>query len=112
MHLRMFDVRKDVPIGDLSATNPTTLPKSSEDKRTVEVEIPETEKAAFDLWLRELWAEKDESISRFYDTGRLCVSSSSPVEIPLKLRRSREVFDAFCFFLPVALVYAVRELFN
>ncbi|KAL0072157.1 hypothetical protein AAF712_001080 [Marasmius tenuissimus] len=112
MHLRMFDVRKDVPIGDLSATNPTTLPKSSEDKRAVEVEIPEAEKAAFDLWLRELWTEKDESISRFYDTGRLSVSSSSPIEIPLRLRRTKEVFDAFGFFLPVAFVYAVRKMFN
>lgn len=61
MHLRMFDVATNVPIGDLSKTNPTVIPKSSS---PVEVEIPETEKATFDIWLRELWREKDEAITR------------------------------------------------
>ncbi|KAL0580279.1 hypothetical protein V5O48_001696 [Marasmius crinis-equi] len=112
MHLRLFDISKDIPIGDLSATNPAAIPKASEGQQAVEVEIPDAEKATFDLWLRDLWTEKDESISRFYDTGRLSVSSPPPIEIPLRLRRSKEVFDAFCFFLPAALLYAFLKLFH
>ncbi|KAF9270418.1 acyltransferase-domain-containing protein [Marasmius fiardii PR-910] len=111
MHLRVFNIHKDVPIGDMSATNPSTLPEPAREK-AVEVDVPENEKVTFDLWLRGLWTEKDEMISRFLDTGKFSTFSPPPVEIPLKLRRSKEMFDAFCFFLPLALIYAVRKVFH
>ncbi|KAG7099415.1 hypothetical protein E1B28_001268 [Marasmius oreades] len=110
VHLRIFDINRDVPIGDLSTTNPSTLPGPSRE-RAVEVDVLEKEKVTFDLWLRELWTEKDKSISQFLDTGKFSISTP-PVEIPLRLRRNKEVFDAFCFFLPFALIYAVRKLFH
>ncbi|KAJ6627200.1 hypothetical protein B0H10DRAFT_1996020 [Mycena sp. CBHHK59/15] len=99
MHLRMFDVATNVPIGDLSKTNPAVIPRS---KSPVEVDIPETEKAVFDLWLRELWREKDESITRWFDAASF---AKAKWEIPLKLRRRRDIFDAFCFFFPAAVGY-------
>ncbi|KAJ7630675.1 acyltransferase-domain-containing protein [Roridomyces roridus] len=96
MHLRMFDVATDVPIGDLSDVNAATTPSSS----AVEVEIPEAEKTTFDTWLRELWHEKDESITKWYDSASF---SKTSFEIPLKLRKKREILDALGFFLPAAM---------
>ncbi|KNZ73498.1 hypothetical protein J132_03262 [Termitomyces sp. J132] len=78
IHLKMFDVATDVPI---------------EEKKT------------FDVWLRELWQEKDDLITVFLQTGSFRVSGMSPIEIPVKLRRKREILDAFCFFLPAGVGY-------
>ncbi|KAF9036424.1 hypothetical protein BDZ89DRAFT_1011267 [Hymenopellis radicata] len=105
LHLRMFDVARDVPIGDLSSSRSSTLPNQS-DKHTVEVDIPEVEKAQFDSWLRGLWEDKDRLIDKFYETQTF---KGAPVEIPLRLRRKREFLDAFCFFLPAAVGYAWRH---
>ncbi|KAJ7492889.1 acyltransferase-domain-containing protein [Mycena latifolia] len=99
MHLRMFDVATNVPIGDLSKTNPTTSPLSSS---PVEVEIPEREKAAFDIWLRELWHEKDVSITRWFEGTSFAKTN---FEIPLRLRNTRDVCDALGFFLPAVVGY-------
>ena len=89
MHLRMFDVATDVPIGDMAKANPSAIPQSS---APVEVEIPESEKAAFDLWLRELWHEKDVSITKWFEGASFTKAS---FEIPLRLRTRKDVFNAF-----------------
>ncbi|KIK71227.1 hypothetical protein GYMLUDRAFT_33364 [Collybiopsis luxurians FD-317 M1] len=100
VHLRLFNVQ-DLPIGDLSGTKSPKFPDTSPNKHAVEVEIPESEKTTFDLWLRDLWREKDESMTRFFEVGRFSKKEVAEFEIPLRLRRRREIFDAFCFFLPV-----------
>lgn len=103
IHLRMFDVASDIPID--------TMTRKSIDgvlsQHSTEVEIPEGEKETFDLWLRELWYEKDESITRFLETTSFSAGHrpTTAVEIPLRLRRKREILDAFCFFLPVCACY-------
>lgn len=102
MHLRVFDVSRDVPIGDVSASYPNVFPKGQANGHTVEVDFPENEKIKFDLWLRQLWRDKDEFITRFHQTPYEMAS----VEIPLELRHKREIPDAFGFFLP-ALVRSV-----
>jgi len=104
IHLKMFDVAADIPIGDMSAK--PTLVSGAPSKHIAEVDIPEQEKEAFDTWLRELWQEKDETMTRFFETKLFRSSSGhAPVEIPLKLHRRREFFDAFCFFLPAGAGY-------
>ncbi|KAJ3557436.1 hypothetical protein NP233_g11742 [Leucocoprinus birnbaumii] len=104
MHLRLFDVREDIPIGDLSST--MSSPDVPE-KGAVEVDIPAEEKENFDLWLRNLWREKDEAIAKYYETGTLetIPEGSTALDIPLKLRRKREILDAFCCFFPAGLAY-------
>ncbi|KAJ3499649.1 hypothetical protein NLJ89_g10079 [Agrocybe chaxingu] len=97
IHLRMFDVTKDVPIGDLADASGARSPDLKA-RRIVEVDIPSEEKEVFDVWLRKLWQEKDEAIDRYFETGTLGSEDSPIVEIPLKLRRKREILDAFCFF--------------
>lgn len=104
IHMRLFDVRGDIPIGDLSAS------VSSADvsaKDAIEVDIPAEEKEKFDVWLRDLWGEKDEAITKYYEVGTLetIVEGSTAVDIPLKLRRKREILDAFCFFFPAGVAY-------
>lgn len=84
MHIRVFDVASDVPIGDISATNPRVLPQKK--GKAVETEVPEDEKEAFDWWLRELWREKDSMMVRYLETGSFA-EEGSEVVIPVKLRR-------------------------
>lgn len=108
MHLRMFDVKTGVPIGDLAGagagggSEPDRRPR-----RVVEVDIPGEEKDVFDLWLRKLWQEKDDAMDRFFAGGALAPKDSPApvVEIPLALRRRREVLDAFAFFWPAGVAY-------
>jgi len=101
VHLRVFNIQ-DVPIGDISASNRTVIPNGTSNGQ-VEVDIPEKEKEKFDLWLRELWRDKDQLITRFLATGHFTEkpdAMAKPVDIPLELRHKREIPNAFCFFLP------------
>lgn len=104
MHLRLFDARADIPIGDLSASVSNSDVAA---KNAVEVDIPAEEKEKFDVWLRDLWREKDEAITKYHENGTLDTISegSTALDIPLRLRRKREVLDAFCFFFPTGVVY-------
>ncbi len=110
LHIRKFDVNREVPIGDVSASNPSKLANGAGGTSAVEVDIPEAEREAFELWLRDLWREKDRLMGRFLDTGSLDASSTSgkPVEItvPLRLKHRYEVLDAFCFFVPAVAGWA------
>jgi hypothetical protein len=103
VHIRIFDVAHDVPIGNLSTT-PTLASSGRQNKPMVEVDIPEEEKEKFDVWLRELWQEKDQFITQFLEADSTDKQRAA-VTIPLKLRRRREYLDAFCFFLPAAVGY-------
>ena len=105
IHLRMFDVASNVPIGKITPEKSTGARGSA-----AEVEIPIEEKEKFDIWLRELWQEKDESITNFLETASFSNAGQTGVEIPLKLRRGREIFDAYCFFLPVWAGYLWRRV--
>jgi len=113
MHLRVFDVSKDVPIGDISASNPNVVPKGQPNGHAVEVDFADEEKATFDLWLRELWRDKDESIVRFHETGFFVAGKlyeTASVDIPLELRNKHEISDAFCFFLPAFFRFVSTKL--
>ncbi|KAF8633934.1 hypothetical protein AX15_001118 [Amanita polypyramis BW_CC] len=107
MHLRLFKVATDIPIGDLSTSQLTLILNGSGSNHVMEGDIPPTEKAVFDEWLRQLWQEKDEFITRQLKFGLV---SRFSVNIPLKLRRKREYLDAFCFFLPAAGGYVWKWL--
>ena len=123
MHLRKFDIaRGDVPIGNVRAADPDDLPKPSPQPPStngsarpaataVEVDIPEAEREAFELWLRNLWREKDKLMGRFLETGSLSAAAqradgSAGVRVRVRLRHSYEVLDAFCFFVPAVVGWA------
>jgi hypothetical protein len=109
IHLRMFDVASDVPIGAVTTKKSTV--EGPLNQHPAEVEIPEGEKEQFDVWLRALWQEKDESVTRFLETSSFSEEhQATAVEIPLKLRRKREILDAFCFFLPACACYLWRKI--
>ncbi|TFK57392.1 acyltransferase-domain-containing protein [Heliocybe sulcata] len=97
IHIRQFDVASEVPLGDLSSTNPKVLPNGS----AVEIDVPEAEKVAFEDWLRERWRDKDQLMAKYLDTGSF--ASQDVVEVPVQLRSQREILDAFCFFMPAML---------
>ena len=103
MHIRKFDVATQVPIGDLSASNPTAIPGGrgkTSPKEAVETDIPQAEKDEFDKWLQNLWTTKDSDVDRVLGTGSFVEDPSSRIEIPIEIRRKRDVLDAFCFFVP------------
>ncbi|KAL5536028.1 hypothetical protein ACEPAF_4122 [Sanghuangporus sanghuang] len=94
---------------------------------TIEADPPEKERIAFDEWLRALWRSKDEKLEEYYlsdslsekevkngavqDDSRKRFNSSAPaIEIPLRLKKPRDVLDAFCFFGPAALGWAWQKV--
>lgn len=107
MHIRRFDVAVDVPIGNISGGMTRTPPCGE----VAGVDVPEDERQAFDVWLRDRWIEKDKLIQRFHDTGTFSSSLNKypEIDVPLELRRKREVFGVFLFFIP-ALGYVWSRL--
>lgn len=88
MHLRSIHVKHEVPLGH------DTLSQSSStgSERTAE------EKKAFDGWLLAKWRLKDERLESFVTRGTLEAQSGRPtqfVDIPLKLRTTRELATLF-----------------
>jgi len=108
MHIRRFDVAKDVPIGDIPRSISGTLHDGLSNGQMLGVDVPEDERQTFDVWLRNRWTEKDQLIQRFHDTGSFSSSLGKYPEIiiPLQLRHRREVLDAFSFFIPAIVGYA------
>lgn len=105
MHIRVFDVSRDVPIGDISASNPNVLPRQNNGE-AVETEVPEKERGVFDLWLRNLWREKDLMMVRYLETGSFAEGGQKEVEIPLRLRSKWEALTPFGFFIPEVVGWA------
>lgn len=113
VHIRKFDVSTQVPIGDLSASNPTAIPNGNgktSPKETVETDVPQAEKDKFDLWLRQLWDAKDRDMDRVLETGSFVPDASSCIEIPIEIRRKRDVLDAFCFFVPALIGWTFSKV--
>lgn len=79
MHLRLYDVSRDVPLGNVSpgsthTRTPNGSPISvdaaqSQSVREKEMDLASKEAVAFEHWLRNLWREKDALIDRFLATG-------------------------------------------
>lgn len=105
MHLRIFDVAKDVPIGNISESIISNRSANSPAKS----DLSEHDKAIFDIWLRKLWSEKDDYITKFLETGP-APKKQNPVEIPLELRKRSEIAEAYCFFAPLLMAYWCKRL--
>ena len=111
MHIRVFDVSQDVPIGDLSSSSPFSKQKDdSTHNPSVEVEIPDTEKEVFDVWLRKLWRAKDQDIGGYLQSGSFVNDEKLRVEIPLALKNWKDAMDAFSFFIPAVGIYVLSKL--
>lgn len=112
MHIRRFDVAKHVPIGALSGGASRSHLNGSPHGQTIGVDVPEGEREAFDVWLRDRWSEKDQLMQRFYDTGSFSPSldKSPALDIPLRLRHKSEILDAYCFLIPAIVGYAWTKI--
>jgi hypothetical protein len=108
MHIRVFDVSRDVPVGDISASNPNVLPQNWEE--TVETEVPGKEKEEFDEWLRDLWREKDLMMVKYIETGSFAEEGEKVVVIPVELRSKWEALTPFGFFIPDVVGWARGEV--
>jgi len=95
MHIRVFDVSRDVPVGDVSATNP---------------DMSEDEREAFDGWLKDLWREKDSMMVRYLETGSFAEEGGKEVVIPVKLRSRWEALTPFGFFIPDVVGWACGKV--
>ncbi|KAG9314536.1 acyltransferase-domain-containing protein [Chiua virens] len=109
MHLRIFDVAKDVPIGNISRLSVANGSLND----SAEFDISEREKAIFDMWLRKLWSDKDDYITKFSEADATSTSNKQqPVEVPLELRNKWEIAGAYCFFAPLLAAYWWKRLTN
>lgn len=96
-------------MGDMTSSNPDVLPRKS-NKQAVEVDIPDAEKVGFEEWLQSLWREKDAAMEKFLNTGSLVDDPTTELKIPLKLRNAGEVVNAYTFFAPALLFWALSKL--
>jgi hypothetical protein len=93
----MFSVATEVPIGPIARDGSEHAP--SED-----AELSQEDTSRFDLWLRQLWEDKDKLISTFHETGTFVASpKASTAQIPVQLRSVRDILDAFCLGGPAIL---------
>lgn len=112
MHIRLFDVATSVPIGDLSLSKLSNIPDEENGlthSDPVEAEVPESERIAFDLWLRDLWREKDSKFLEYLTHGVL-KSGEKSVEVPIKLSSYPAFSDIFSFFPSIVALYAWKRL--
>jgi len=105
MHLKLYNVKHDIPMGTISI-----------DEQGNELEATDLDKSRFAEWIRQVWRDKDERFERFYETGSFASetshvngetqiaasSSAQEVEVPLRLRSSWEILDAFALPGPLA----------
>ncbi|KAI0036670.1 acyltransferase-domain-containing protein [Vararia minispora EC-137] len=98
MHIRRYPV-SSIPIGSVSAPTSGVFP---------ELEVPPGDAQAFELWLRELWRQKDRFMERFHARGTFAEEGKEEgaVDLPLRVRKTHEVLNAYCFFVPAIAVYA------
>ncbi|KIO02297.1 hypothetical protein M404DRAFT_1002311 [Pisolithus tinctorius Marx 270] len=108
MHLRIFDVAKEVPIGNISKCGPTAIANGWATPSLYETGVPEGERERFDEWLRELWTCKDRYMTRFLE-GDTSVAQK-PVQVPLELQGKVQVAGAYCYFIPVIVAYTWSKL--
>ncbi|KAF8591904.1 acyltransferase-domain-containing protein [Ramaria rubella] len=167
IHLRLYDVRKDVPLGHLPSTqspiSPTAtnsrnlIPPSprivspdapvfsaidiihssngriSRAQREKNIDPSPEEAELFELWLRQLWRDKDALIEQFLVTGtfaqepgrnpasaRTAPASSTEdlpshasgvTEVPVELRSQWEIPNGFAGFAPILFWALWRRVF-
>lgn len=115
IHLRLYQVRRDIPIGDVS---------SGETIASAE------EKKLFESWLVQRWREKDALLSEFYRKGRFFSGDKKPVgstagtgdtketvvadgrglELPIEVRSWVQLPDAVCWLVPGIALSMVRNV--
>lgn len=124
LHLRLYQVQRDVPIGTIKAGE------------YGKADATPSEKDVFDKWLTERWREKDRLMDGFYEEGRFSSEAGKPVEssaevkfgstkasngqastngmdakeIPLEVRSLWDVSGAFCFLAPVWIVWGLVKV--
>ncbi|KAG8880142.1 hypothetical protein FRB98_005314 [Tulasnella sp. 332] len=68
LHLRLYEVERDVPIGAVSPQG----------QGQAKVDATEPEKAIFDKWLTDRWREKDDLMDGFYKDGKFMSVDDKP----------------------------------
>ncbi|EJD52157.1 acyltransferase-domain-containing protein [Auricularia subglabra TFB-10046 SS5] len=68
MHLKLYHVRRDVPIGQISTSGISK-----------EVDGSEEDRVRFEEWIRERFVKKDDEFDRYYATGSLAGTDSQVI---------------------------------
>ncbi|KIO31945.1 hypothetical protein M407DRAFT_241659 [Tulasnella calospora MUT 4182] len=123
IHMRMYQVARDVPIGDVGHAKDGNVGRGAE--------ASEEEKKVFEEWLIRRWREKDDLLEAFYRTGRFFSGNENPVEstagevegegkgkmkgvdaveIPLEVRSGMDILQAYCWFLPWVVWYECKKV--
>ena len=105
IHLKLYNVNADIPIGDVDVYQNQAPPRSRR-----EGEITKVESITFETWLLDVWRQKDGLLEDFLIDGQLAQAKTGLVRcnIPLRLRRRREIVHGLGIFAP-AFIMAVSE---
>jgi hypothetical protein len=121
-HVRLYNVQKDVPIR--ANRRPARSASLDERKAAAQaaikqpslLEASEEDKKVFDTWLRERWMEKDTWIEDWKQRGEVGPlvlpeknkdKNIQEITIPLQLRNTVEVMDAFVWFVPIIIIWFI-----
>lgn len=124
LHLRLYNVETDVPLGKLTTQASGTLTRQmsrADQEKNMDPTPEETE--IFDKWLRKIWREKDTLVERYLTSGTFekhdgkdisSVETSAGVEtiflhgttsrvfeVPVALRSKMDILDAFSYLTPI-----------
>lgn len=122
-HVRLYNVQKDVPlrVGKTEAERNINM-SLSDRKEAAQAAVKEPgllepdkeDKRMFDTWLRERWMEKDAWIEDWKQRGEVGPlvpkdrnKNIQEITLPLKLRNTVEVMDAFVWFAPLILFWFI-----
>lgn len=109
LHIRCFDVAREIPIGDLPR-NDLDSNRNVLQQVDSNLDVSEVGHLKFDKWLRDLWTLKDEMIDAYHSKGSLVSDAAdSIISLPLRLRNSYDYLDAFCFFCPGIAIFLIKQ---
>lgn len=97
LHLKLYCVNPEVPIGEVDAFNEEAPPRSRK-----EDEISRVDAVHFEEWLLRIWRRKDDLIENFLVDGSFD-GSKEILHVPVKLRSGWEAIHA-CLLVCIALI--------
>lgn len=108
LHLKLFRVETEIPIGDVDVVSEKTPSFTGN-----EDEVSRVDSAQFENWLLTLWRQKDDLIEHFHQNGNFdSLDNKNSVRIQICLRNIMEAGHSCGFFWFYWVVGLSRKLYR
>lgn len=104
LHLKLYRVDSDIPIGAVDTYNDGAPPWSRK-----EDEISRVDAVRFEGWLLGIWRRKDDLMETYLADGSFDASKEI-LHVPVKLRSSWEAIHACLLFCVALMVYMSKKV--